>query len=99
MKEHITPEVGDVWQNKTGRLRVYITKVDVWGIIGISSSGAAVSKNMYYLEKYTYLGKSKANIADLFTDEGHIKADKLLLEYINDKEVTELFNKLPKWYE
>lgn len=26
-----TPEVGDVWQNKTGRLRVYITKVDVWG--------------------------------------------------------------------
>jgi hypothetical protein len=36
---------------------------------------------------------------DLFTDEGHIKADKLLLEYINDKEVTELFNNLPKWYE
>lgn len=63
------PEVGDVWENKTGRLRVYITKVDVWGIIGISSSGAAVSKNMYHLEKYTYLGKSKANIEDLFKTE------------------------------
>ena len=63
------PEVGDVWQNKTGRLRVYITKVDVWGIIGISSSGAVVSKNMYHLGKYTYLGKSKANIDDLFKTE------------------------------
>lgn len=60
------PEVGDVWQNKTGRLRVYITKVDAWGIIGISSSGAIVSKNMYHLEKYTYLGKSKANTNELF---------------------------------
>lgn len=69
MKEHITPEVGDVWQNKTGRLRVYITKVDVWGIIGITSSGAVVSKNMYHLEKYTYLGKSKVNINDLFKTE------------------------------
>ena len=66
MIEKRTPEVGDVWQNKTGRLRVYITKVDVWGIIGISSSGAVVSKNMYHLEKYTYLGKSKVNIKELF---------------------------------
>lgn len=63
------PEIGDVWQNKTRRLRVYITKVYAWGIIGISSSGAVVSKNMYHLEKYTYLGKSKANINDLFKTE------------------------------
>jgi len=63
------PEVGDVWQNKTKRLQVYITKVDVWGIIGISSSGAVVSKNMYHFEKYTYLGKSKVNINDLFKTE------------------------------
>lgn len=69
MNKKITPEVGDVWQNKTGRLRVYITKVDVWGIIGISSSGAVVSKNMYHLEKYTYLGKSKVRIEDLFKTE------------------------------
>jgi hypothetical protein len=64
------PEVGDAWQNKTGRLRVYITKVDVWGIIGISSSGAVVSKNMYHLEKYTYLGKSKVSIKELFDVRG-----------------------------
>jgi hypothetical protein len=69
MSKEKTPEVGDVWQNKTGRLRVYITKVDVWGIIGISSSGAVVSKNMYHLEKYTYIGKSKTNIDALFKTE------------------------------
>ena len=28
----------------------------------------------------------------------HIRADELLLEYINDQEVTDLFNKIEKWY-
>ena len=63
------PEVGDVWVNKTGRLKIYITKVDTWGIIGISSSGAVVSKNMYHWGKYTYLGKSKVKIEELFDVE------------------------------
>lgn len=69
MSKDREPEVGDVWENKTGRLRLYITKVDTWGVIGISSSGAVVSKNMYHLEKYTYLGKSKVNMSDLFKTE------------------------------
>lgn len=29
MSKDREPEVGDIWQNKTGRLRLYITKVDV----------------------------------------------------------------------
>lgn len=69
MSKDRVPKVGDVWQNKTGRLRLYITKVDVWGVIGISSSGAVVSKNMYHLEKYTYLGRSEVNISNLFKVE------------------------------
>jgi hypothetical protein len=31
-------------------------------------------------------------------ESGHIRADNLLLEYINDKEVTEAFKSLSKWY-
>ena len=28
----------------------------------------------------------------------HAKMDELLLEYINDKEITDAFNKVGKWY-
>ena len=28
----------------------------------------------------------------------HVKADELLLRYINDENVTEAFNKIKKWY-
>ena len=28
----------------------------------------------------------------------HFQLDDLLLEYINDKEVTKIFNSAPKWY-
>lgn len=31
-------------------------------------------------------------------DEDHIHADVLLLKYINDPEVTELFESIEKWY-
>jgi len=31
-------------------------------------------------------------------EKGHLKADQLLLEYINDPEVTEVFEGLDKWY-
>lgn len=31
-------------------------------------------------------------------EEGHIDADKALLEYINNAGVSALFNALPKWY-
>ncbi len=31
-------------------------------------------------------------------EDFHIHADDLLLEYIDDQEVTKLFKKLPKWH-
>ena len=31
-------------------------------------------------------------------EDTHYKQDKALLEYINDKEVTEIFNNTEKWY-
>jgi len=43
-----------------------------------------------------------SGLTDLFSnndkEKRHIKADHLLLEFINDKEVIRLFNQLPKWY-
>ena len=31
-------------------------------------------------------------------ENGHMVADKLLLKYINDAEITESFDKINKWY-
>lgn len=31
-------------------------------------------------------------------EKGHMEADQLLLQYINNPEVTEAFNDLEKWY-
>lgn len=35
-------------------------------------------------------------IAD--TEEGHIKADRALIDFINDAEIAEAFEKINKWY-
>lgn len=32
------------------------------------------------------------------TETAHFKADELLLQYINDTEITKVFDKLEKWY-
>jgi hypothetical protein len=42
-------------------------------------------KNLEYCRKYDQ-------------EEGHIKADEFLLEYINDKRVTDAFESISKWY-
>lgn len=34
----------------------------------------------------------------LDTEGGHIEADDLLLEYIDDDEVRKVFNEISKWY-
>jgi len=31
-------------------------------------------------------------------EEGHIKADELLIKYINDKDIEEAFENVGKWY-
>jgi hypothetical protein len=35
---------------------------------------------------------------DADTENDHVRADDLLLDYINDAEVSEAFNALEKWY-
>lgn len=49
------------------------------------------------IEKFRQLADSL--ISGLGDEEvGHKEADNLLLEYINDHDITEAFNRIPKWY-
>ena len=38
------------------------------------------------------------NYETIDCESNHIDADNLLLEYINDKEITNAFNQICKWY-
>lgn len=49
--------------------------------------------------KYIQNGKDKDGFHIYSEDDGHVKADRLLLEYINDSKVTEAFDDIDKWYE
>lgn len=64
-----TPEVGDVWINKTGSKKYYVVSVSnkyVYCLV----KGLGISTKYYALfQNYTYLGKSKANIDNLFKTE------------------------------
>jgi hypothetical protein len=40
----------------------------------------------------------KLNVGHVDEEEAHSKADRLLLEYINEPEVTEAWENIPKWY-
>ena len=74
MKEHITPEVGDVWENILTGQRVNIFYVDKKEIRAWVSFNNSIHLFYFYYEKFIkgmkYLGKSKANINDLFEIEG-----------------------------
>lgn len=61
------PEVGDVWKNPRNEkvyLVVYVADIFV-GIISKSFFGQAIPKE-FLIKEFTCLGKSKANINDLF---------------------------------
>jgi hypothetical protein len=42
--------------------------------------------------------KLKALSNNFDIEDSHIKADQLLLEYINDKDVVNAFDEIEKWY-
>ena len=73
MKEHITPEVGDVFQSVVDTdIRIYIIdKHKNWYEILVSDKREVwdINEWVYWKDDYTYLGKSKANIGDLFKTE------------------------------
>lgn len=64
-----TPEVGDIWINKTGTKKYYVVSLGnnyVYCLV----KGLGISTKYYDLfRNYTYLDKSKANINDLFKTE------------------------------
>lgn len=68
------PEVDDVWcENKNNNIRYHITNVgeaivsySCKGGIGISPCSSFIER---FVEECAYLGKSKANIDDLFKTE------------------------------
>ena len=79
MKEHITPEVGDVFYNEKLDEKIYIYKL--WEHDKKGKFAKFLIKESYglFLEAFLlkdinfksmkYLGKSKANISDLFKTE------------------------------
>lgn len=73
MSEHITPEVGDVFQsNEDKDVRLHITGKNKAGLEAIVSNRKEVwDIDSWYFDKdyYTYLGKSKASVDDLFKTE------------------------------
>ena len=72
-KERITPEVGDVFQSTEDKdVRLHITGKNKDGLEALVSNKREVwDIDTWYFDKdyYTYLGKSKANIDDLFKTE------------------------------
>lgn len=68
-----TPEVGDVFQSKEDKnIKLHITGKNEVGLEAIVSDTKEVWNidSWYFDERYyTYLGKSKANIEDLFKTE------------------------------
>lgn len=72
------PEVGDVWVNKTTGDKVQVklsltTIIYVWHKVGDTIYTYDFDRDMF-LKAFTYFGKSKANINDLFkTDDEELK--------------------------
>lgn len=66
------PQVGDVWKLKDGR-NVYIYGCDEETVDSIKFTGGFLWSGHFrkkeFLENHDYLGKSKANIDDLFKTE------------------------------
>ena len=75
MKEHITPEVGDIWELKSLEVIVriiYVDGIDVefcYYIPCIDFIKKDKTDYKTFKKLYKYLGKSKANINDLFKTE------------------------------
>lgn len=42
--------------------------------------------------------KAEQNLKGGYIEQNHLDADSLLLAYINDPEVTEIFTDLERWY-
>lgn len=50
------------------------------------------------MDKITLLEKLKELQDDKDAEQSHMNADDLLIEYINDSEITKEYEKIGKWY-
>lgn len=57
-----------------------------------------MDKEQLILELKEIPKKYNSNKSSYDGETAHIEADELLLRYINDKEITEAFNNIEKWY-
>lgn len=69
-----TPEVGDVWKANSSGIVFYLSSIDVRDkkmMFSMAQDGRTkrILVDNYFLMENTYLGKSKANIDDLFKTE------------------------------
>ena len=75
MSKDIIPEIGDVFQsNEDKDVRLHITGINEVGLEAIVSNKKEVwNIDSWYFDKeyYTYLGKSKVNIEQLFEVENN----------------------------
>lgn len=56
-------------------------------------------ERLKYIQEHECVGPYKIpEPPRISIDEAHEKADELLLEFINDDEVTNIFNSIEKWY-
>lgn len=77
MSKDRTPEVGDVWRPKNNEYsRVIVTYYsDEFAVLLIAIRYAGILQKIkkyhkrWFVNNYTYIGKSKANIDDLFKTE------------------------------
>lgn len=69
MKEHITPEVGDVWENPKTHHRHIILAIGSYYKCFCDTGGISIKYSYDFGETLEYIGKSKANIDDLFVTE------------------------------
>jgi hypothetical protein len=70
------PEVGDVWEDSKGMVhisRIFTLSDDTRAIVFIDNNNNTVvedsAREEHFIKMFTYLGKSKASINDLFQTE------------------------------
>lgn len=70
-----SPEVGDIWKHKECTIKVVILRhendyTEVLGFMKVGDGGTYFISQYYdndsFLRRFNYLGKTKANINDLF---------------------------------
>lgn len=67
------PEVGDVWKKKKADRIIHIYFIEEWAVNAVYKQKNDVIPTQIFIERlkedYTYIGKAKGSISDLFEVE------------------------------